>query len=128
MSPAPAGAIAIGDYTEAAAVVVLFGLAEWLETRAAGRARDAIAAVLALNPETAILAATGKHQHPPDHNVAVPIRLHLDCTRVRSSLCVARPGRSCVVAQRHSLHIVDLLHGFRAWLCTAAPAASGTCS
>lgn len=54
-----AGAIAIGDYTEAAAVVVLFGLAEWLETRATGRARDAIAAVLALKPETAVLAATG---------------------------------------------------------------------
>lgn len=41
-------------------MVVLFGLAEWLETRAAGRARDAIAAVLALNPETAVLAASGK--------------------------------------------------------------------
>ena len=62
MAHAPAGAIAIGDYTEAAAVVVLFGLAEWLETRAAGRARDAIAAVLALNPDTAVLAATGKCQ------------------------------------------------------------------
>ena len=41
-------------------MVVLFGLAEWLEKRAAGRARDAIAAVLALNPDTAVLAATGK--------------------------------------------------------------------
>lgn len=35
-----AGAIAIGDYTEAAAVVVLFGLAEWLEARAAGHSCD----------------------------------------------------------------------------------------
>ena len=55
-----AGAIAIGDYTEAAAVVVLFGLAEWLEARATGRARDAISAVLALKPATAVLAATGE--------------------------------------------------------------------
>ena len=30
------GAIAIGDYTEGAAVVVLFGLAEWLEVRSLG--------------------------------------------------------------------------------------------
>ncbi len=56
---ASAGAIAIEDFTEAAAVVVLFGGAEWLETRATGRARDAIAAILALKPSTAVLASTG---------------------------------------------------------------------
>lgn len=53
------GAIAINDYTEAAAVVCLFGLAEWLEVRATGRARDAISAIIALKPSTAVLAATG---------------------------------------------------------------------
>lgn len=40
-------------------MVVLFSLAEWLEVRATGRARDAISAVLALKPDTAVLAATG---------------------------------------------------------------------
>lgn len=54
-----AGAIAIGDYTEAATVVVLFGFADFLESNCTGKARDAIGAVMALKPDTAILAATG---------------------------------------------------------------------
>ncbi len=58
-TPSFAGAIAIGDYTEAATVVVLFGVADFLEANCCGKARDAIAAVLALKPETAILADTG---------------------------------------------------------------------
>ena len=53
------GAIAIGDYTEAATVVVLFGVADFLEANCSGKARDAIAAVLALKPESAVLADTG---------------------------------------------------------------------
>lgn len=60
---AVAGAIAIGDYTEAAAVVALFGVAEFLEARCSIKARDAIAAVMALKPETAILAQSGEEGH-----------------------------------------------------------------
>lgn len=59
ISIAAAGAIALGDYTEAATVVVLFAVADFLESRCTGQARDAIAAVLALKPETAVLATTG---------------------------------------------------------------------
>ena len=40
-------------------MVVLFGVADFLEANCSGKARDAIAAVLALKPETAILADTG---------------------------------------------------------------------
>lgn len=54
-------------------MVVLFGLAEWLETCAAGRARDAIAAVLALNPDTAVLAATRKASKPCSQRPAINI-------------------------------------------------------
>lgn len=36
---AVAGAIALGDYTEAATVVVLFSLADFLEARCAGQVR-----------------------------------------------------------------------------------------
>ena len=54
-----AGAIAIGDYTEAATVVVLFGVADFLESNCTSKARDAIGAVLALKPDNAVLAATG---------------------------------------------------------------------
>lgn len=60
---AVAGAIAIGDYTEAAAVVALFGVAEFLEARCSRKARDAIAAVMALKPEVAILAQSGEDSH-----------------------------------------------------------------
>lgn len=57
---AAAGAIAIGDYSEASIVVVLFCIADFLEERCTGQARDAISAVLALKPDTAVLAATGE--------------------------------------------------------------------
>lgn len=48
------------EFTEAAAVVVLFGFAVFLEDKCSIAARDAIAAVLALKPETAVIAATGE--------------------------------------------------------------------
>lgn len=73
MVVAVVGAIAIGDYTEAAAVVCLFGLAEWLEVRATGRARDAIAAIVALKPSTAVLASTG--EEVPSGQVGVGVEL-----------------------------------------------------
>jgi Cd2+/Zn2+-exporting ATPase len=57
---ATAGAIAIGEYTEAATVVVLFSVADFLESRCTGQARDAISAVLSLRPEKAVIAATGE--------------------------------------------------------------------
>lgn len=52
---ASAGAIALQDFTEAAAVVFLFSLSEWLEARATNRARQALAAIVDLQPETARL-------------------------------------------------------------------------
>ncbi len=60
ISSSIAGAIAIGQYTEAGVVVVLFSIAELLERNVSGRASDAIAGVLALRPETAVLADTGE--------------------------------------------------------------------
>lgn len=57
---ATAGAIAIGEYVEAGTVVVLFSVADFLESRCTGQARDAISAVLALRPETAVLADSGE--------------------------------------------------------------------
>ena len=60
---AVAGALALGNLLEAAGVVVLFGLAETLESRCTQAARDAIAGVLALKPDTAILQANGALLH-----------------------------------------------------------------
>ena len=57
---AVAGAVALQDYVEGAAVLVLFSVAQWLEARSTAAARAAIASVLALKPQTAILADTGE--------------------------------------------------------------------
>ena len=57
---ATAGAIAIGDYVEAGAVVVLFSLAIFLERRCEESAKKAIEAVIAMQPQTAVLADTGE--------------------------------------------------------------------
>ncbi|CAL8464237.1 g3772 [Coccomyxa elongata] len=56
---AVAGAVALQDYVEGAAVLVLFSVAQWLEARSTAAARAAIASVLALKPQNAILADTG---------------------------------------------------------------------
>ncbi len=43
-------------------MVVLFGVADSLEANCVGKARDAIAAVMALKPETAVLADSGERR------------------------------------------------------------------
>ncbi|CAK0869485.1 unnamed protein product [Prorocentrum cordatum] len=73
MGIAVCGAIGIGDYVEAAAVVFLFRLSEWLEFLATAKARNALAAVLAMRPEQAVVAGTG--QKIPVDEVVVGSRL-----------------------------------------------------
>ncbi len=53
MSVAILGAIALGEYPEAAMVVVLFELAEAIEAKTTGHARDAVAKLLDAAPATA---------------------------------------------------------------------------
>lgn len=53
MSIAVTGALALGQWPEAAMVMVLFTLAERLEARSLDRARNAIDALIRLTPETA---------------------------------------------------------------------------
>jgi Cd2+/Zn2+-exporting ATPase len=53
MVVAVVGALAIDEWFEAAAVVVLFGIAQWLETRSLERARRAVREVLTIVPEMA---------------------------------------------------------------------------
>lgn len=54
---ASAGAIVLGDYEEAASIIFLFGLSEWLEDCCMSRARGALTDILELQPQTAVLAA-----------------------------------------------------------------------
>ena len=60
---AATGAIALGQYSEAAAVVFLFAVAQTLEARTLDRARTAIRALMDLTPTEAIVRdADGEHR------------------------------------------------------------------
>ena len=68
MLVAAAGAIALGEWSEAAAVVFLFAVAQALEARTLARARTAVHALMDLAPALAIVRdASG------DHSVAVDL-------------------------------------------------------
>ena len=61
------GAVALQEYAEAAAVVFLFAISEWLEVRATARARRALSAIVQLRPDKANLV------HPTTQEIiAVP--------------------------------------------------------
>ena len=59
---AVAGALALGDWAEAATVVWLFAASQWLEVRTMERAREAIRSVITLAPTDAIVKHGG-HEH-----------------------------------------------------------------
>lgn len=72
MSVAVTGALLIGQWAEAAMVLVLFTLAERIEARSLGRARNAIRELLALAPESAsVRQPDGGFQSVPANEVSV---------------------------------------------------------
>jgi Zn2+/Cd2+-exporting ATPase len=80
MIVAVAGAVAIGEWFEAATVVFLFSVAQWLEVRTLERARQAIRALIDLSPQEAVVNRHG-HEH----------RVMLDDVLV-DEVIVIRPG------------------------------------
>ncbi len=74
------GAMALRQWSEAASVVVLFALAQLLETRAMDRARGAIRALMDLAPAEAIVRRNGEH-----------VRLAVDAVGVGDTVLV-KPG------------------------------------
>jgi Zn2+/Cd2+-exporting ATPase len=62
MVVAVAGALALGDWPEAASVVFLFAVAQWLEVRTMERARQAIRALVDLAPREALVRRGGREQ------------------------------------------------------------------
>ena len=88
MSVAVTGAVIIGQYPEAAMVMVLFNLAEAIEAKALDRARNAVKNLLALAPERAtVLRADGSWKETDIRQVAVGSRV-----RVRPGERVALDG------------------------------------
>ena len=62
---AVAGALALGDWAEAASVVFLFAVAQWLEVRTMEHARQAIRALIDLAPREALVRRNGREQRMP---------------------------------------------------------------
>jgi Cd2+/Zn2+-exporting ATPase len=71
MTVAVAGAMAIGEFSEGAAVAFLFALAELLEAFSLARARKAVQALMQLTPETALLKDGAEFREVPVEQVAV---------------------------------------------------------
>ena len=79
MLVAAAGAIALGEWSEAAAVVFMFAVAQSLEARTLERARTAVRALLDLTPTEAVIKGA-KHQKVSVDQVAI------------GTVIVVRPG------------------------------------
>jgi Cd2+/Zn2+-exporting ATPase len=77
---AVAGAIAIGQWSEAATVTFLFALAQWIESHNMERARHAIRALMDVSPGAALVRRDGRD-----------VRVAVDDVRVGDVL-VMRPG------------------------------------
>lgn len=65
------GASTIGEWVEAAAVVFLFGVAEWLEGWADRRARRAVEALLEIAPKMATVKREGKFAEVPVEEIKI---------------------------------------------------------
>lgn len=88
MAIAVVGAAAIGAWTEASLVVVLFSVGELLERRAVGRARAQLVSLVALTPPTArVLRAHQTNDGAHDHELEIPAEQLAPGDRM-----VVRPG------------------------------------
>src|SRR5258705_425562 len=67
---AVAGALALGDWSEATSVVFLFAVAQWLEVRTMDRARQAIRSLVDLTPPEALVPRHGREQRVSGDTIA----------------------------------------------------------
>ncbi|KAH6755808.1 heavy metal atpase 2 [Perilla frutescens var. hirtella] len=58
-----AGSIALRDYWEAATIVFLFTISEWLESRASHKATAVMSSLISVVPQKAIIAETGEEMN-----------------------------------------------------------------
>ena len=87
MTIAVAGAVALGEWSEAATVVFLFAVAQYLESRSMDRARHAVRALMDLTPPDALLVRGGYERRVPMDDVAVG-----DVLRIRPGAKVPLDG------------------------------------
>ena len=71
MALATVGAFAVGEYPEAAAVMLFYQIGEWFQSVAVGRSRKSIAALMDIRPEYAVVLRDGQEQEVDPEEVAV---------------------------------------------------------
>jgi Cd2+/Zn2+-exporting ATPase len=81
------GASVVGEWVEAAAVVFLFGVAEWLEGWAERRARRAVEALLEIAPKVALVQRNGAFIEAPVESVKID-----EIVSVRSGMSIPLDG------------------------------------
>ncbi|MEO6222899.1 MAG: heavy metal translocating P-type ATPase [Vicinamibacterales bacterium] len=94
---AVAGALLLGDWLEAATVIWLFGVSEWLESRTMSRARRAIRDLMTMAPSEALIRKDGSV-------VTVPVS-----QLVIGDIVLVRPGErvpvdACVIAGESAIN------------------------
>ena len=71
MAVATIGAFAIGEYPEAAAVMLFYQIGEWFQSVAVGRSRKSIAALMDIRPEYAVVLREGEEQEVDPEEVSI---------------------------------------------------------
>ncbi|MBO5501250.1 MAG: cadmium-translocating P-type ATPase, partial [Clostridia bacterium] len=71
MAIATIGALMIGEYAEAGAVMVLYQLGEWFQRYAVGKSRASISDLMQICPETAVILRDGETQEVDPYEVMV---------------------------------------------------------
>ncbi len=71
MAVATIGAFAVGEYPEAAAVMLFYQIGEWFQSIAVGRSRKSIAALMDIRPEYAVVLRDGAEEEVDPEEVAV---------------------------------------------------------
>ncbi len=71
MALATVGAFAVGEYPEAAAVMLFYQIGEWFQSIAVGRSRKSIAALMDIRPEYAVVLRDGAEEEVDPEEVAV---------------------------------------------------------
>ena len=71
MSVATVGALVIGEYPEAVAVMLLYEIGEWFQSYALGKSRQSIAALMDIRPDTATVERNGQTLTVSPEDVAV---------------------------------------------------------
>ncbi|UXR74800.1 heavy metal translocating P-type ATPase [Staphylococcus sp. IVB6238] len=96
MTIAVIGGILIGEWGEVAVVVILFALSEALERFSMDKARESMASLMTIAPDTAIILRNGNQIEVPVEEVAVGERLYVKAGQKIALDGIVRSGHATV--------------------------------